>query len=555
MTNFHPESWNPAWTVETILLGLLSYFLSDQEKGYGVIQGTPEKRRELAAKSHAANAKDTEFQQLFPDFVHSEQLPTEPSAASTGLGTWAQAAESNPPEEVHERHVSMQDLNPEDSSSAERTDPVADRAAPLLGDRQDHHDSERGENADGNNDSEEVAECWICRDDTGEPLVHPCACTGTMSGVHASCVESWIRHHRQNAVNNEPPRCSVCHQVYRGSETRPGFGTYVRTMCWQACYHGFRVVFFTFLPLILYLFAAVVFTSLAGDAADSDTPPSRENVTIAIVCLVVYVPQQLYKLMLLAVTLPRFPHGAPPLHPCLRRFFVTDQRTVMFLYWDLITFLYVVLWVGCDGTLSWFMLVPLAPLPIVAILPCVLRCRLRRPNLDCFRNFCPRLRFCCRMLGLAMVQLLKVFVHSMHPLGSGPHFVFAMVLIVAAACQVSVNVCLILWGVHSLILICMLLEIFLVRSLTWTGHRAILWPITLVCSLESSLFADMTYYPQQDSGSTALICNTLWLTLVITVFCKVHGAAACTNTYRVWQNQHGSFRLDVSEEAGTRWNV
>lgn len=33
MTDFHPESWNPAWSVDTILTGLLSFFLSDLEMG------------------------------------------------------------------------------------------------------------------------------------------------------------------------------------------------------------------------------------------------------------------------------------------------------------------------------------------------------------------------------------------------------------------------------------------------------------------------------------------------------------------------------------------
>ena len=43
-------------------------------------------------------------------------------------------------------------------------------------------------------DEETTPECWICREDgSQEPLIQPCACTGSMSGVHASCVEQWIR--------------------------------------------------------------------------------------------------------------------------------------------------------------------------------------------------------------------------------------------------------------------------------------------------------------------------------------------------------------------------
>ena len=52
--------------------------------------------------------------------------------------------------------------------------------------------------------------------DAEEPLIQPCRCRGSMSGVHASCVEEWIRSHRRTARDDAPPRCSVCHQPYQG---------------------------------------------------------------------------------------------------------------------------------------------------------------------------------------------------------------------------------------------------------------------------------------------------------------------------------------------------
>ena len=30
MSDYHPESWNPAWSVSTILKGVLSFMLSDE---------------------------------------------------------------------------------------------------------------------------------------------------------------------------------------------------------------------------------------------------------------------------------------------------------------------------------------------------------------------------------------------------------------------------------------------------------------------------------------------------------------------------------------------
>ena len=69
----------------------------------------------------------------------------------------------------------------------------------------------------------EVPECWICRETGGsEPLIHPCSCRGSMSGVHATCVEEWVAHHRRTAADAEAPRCSVCHQPYQATD---GIGT------------------------------------------------------------------------------------------------------------------------------------------------------------------------------------------------------------------------------------------------------------------------------------------------------------------------------------------
>ncbi|KAL0023061.1 hypothetical protein WJX79_006834 [Trebouxia sp. C0005] len=50
MSDFHPESWNPMWTVSSILTGLLSFMLEDQITT-GSLQSTNEEKQELAASS------------------------------------------------------------------------------------------------------------------------------------------------------------------------------------------------------------------------------------------------------------------------------------------------------------------------------------------------------------------------------------------------------------------------------------------------------------------------------------------------------------------------
>jgi len=72
---------------------------------------------------------------------------------------------------------------------------------------------------------EAPAECWICRE-SGGPLVRPCRCRGTMAGVHAACVEAWVRCHRREP-RRELPHCPVCRAPYRGCDRRPGLYTFV----------------------------------------------------------------------------------------------------------------------------------------------------------------------------------------------------------------------------------------------------------------------------------------------------------------------------------------
>lgn len=50
MSDFHPESWNPMWSVSSILAGLLSFML-DNGKTYGSMESTTQQKHAYAAKS------------------------------------------------------------------------------------------------------------------------------------------------------------------------------------------------------------------------------------------------------------------------------------------------------------------------------------------------------------------------------------------------------------------------------------------------------------------------------------------------------------------------
>ncbi|KAF9244169.1 UBC-like protein [Melanogaster broomeanus] len=67
MSDFHPGTWNPAWSVATILTGLLSFMLSD-EMTTGSVTSTDSHKKAFAAKSHSFNLIQPRFKEAFPDY-------------------------------------------------------------------------------------------------------------------------------------------------------------------------------------------------------------------------------------------------------------------------------------------------------------------------------------------------------------------------------------------------------------------------------------------------------------------------------------------------------
>ncbi|KAL3862411.1 hypothetical protein ACJMK2_008378 [Sinanodonta woodiana] len=68
ISDFHPDTWNPAWSVSTILTGLLSFML-EKSPTLGSLETSDLTKRQLSAQSLQFNMGDKVFCELFPDVV------------------------------------------------------------------------------------------------------------------------------------------------------------------------------------------------------------------------------------------------------------------------------------------------------------------------------------------------------------------------------------------------------------------------------------------------------------------------------------------------------
>eukprot|EP01105_Mastigella_eilhardi_P006542 TRINITY_DN1807_c0_g1_i4.p1 TRINITY_DN1807_c0_g1~~TRINITY_DN1807_c0_g1_i4.p1 ORF type:complete len:223 (+),score=63.09 TRINITY_DN1807_c0_g1_i4:36-671(+) len=93
MSDFHPETWNPLWSVSSILTGLLSFMLEDTQT-YGSISTTTAEKKKFALASHAFNSRGKVFCTLFPHLVRRSPSP-QPQPPATA----AAAATADPPQD------------------------------------------------------------------------------------------------------------------------------------------------------------------------------------------------------------------------------------------------------------------------------------------------------------------------------------------------------------------------------------------------------------------------------------------------------------------------
>lgn len=79
MSDFHPESWNPMWSVSTILTGLYS-FMIETAPTLGSVETSTRQKRQFAKQSLDYNMRDPNFKTLFPEYLerHAKELASRP---------------------------------------------------------------------------------------------------------------------------------------------------------------------------------------------------------------------------------------------------------------------------------------------------------------------------------------------------------------------------------------------------------------------------------------------------------------------------------------------
>lgn len=102
ISDYHPETWNPSWSVESILTGLLSFML-ESGSATGTLSSSEHAISQLARESHGWNRAQTKFREVFSDRLAVEQiqpLGKSPLASNSKVenpGDFAASLGSDPP--------------------------------------------------------------------------------------------------------------------------------------------------------------------------------------------------------------------------------------------------------------------------------------------------------------------------------------------------------------------------------------------------------------------------------------------------------------------------
>ncbi|ODV79242.1 ubiquitin-conjugating enzyme E2 6 [Suhomyces tanzawaensis NRRL Y-17324] len=127
ISDFHPDTWNPAWSVSTILTGLLSFMTGD-EKTAGSITSSDSVKRKLARESKEWNMRENvRFRKQFPDLV--EQNRVDVAKAQEVVAPTTEPEKAEEPINIGE---SLEFMDPEDRARLSQEDDIRPASIPSL---------------------------------------------------------------------------------------------------------------------------------------------------------------------------------------------------------------------------------------------------------------------------------------------------------------------------------------------------------------------------------------------------------------------------------------
>ena len=68
MSDYHPETWNPMWSVSSILKGIQS-FMADNEITAGSIRTSEQEKKKLAKESVTWLVRNAQFGKVFAELI------------------------------------------------------------------------------------------------------------------------------------------------------------------------------------------------------------------------------------------------------------------------------------------------------------------------------------------------------------------------------------------------------------------------------------------------------------------------------------------------------
>jgi len=96
MSDFHPEMWNPMWSVSSILTGLLSFMLENNATT-GSMESTVAEKNQFAKFSMTFNRKNPAFVKHFPELLDETEFEKNQSPSpETSKTRWPPCRTRNP---------------------------------------------------------------------------------------------------------------------------------------------------------------------------------------------------------------------------------------------------------------------------------------------------------------------------------------------------------------------------------------------------------------------------------------------------------------------------